>query len=310
MTRNPAGIDRQCLKFPSTSVTTGGLPHSPRPLFSHSFAERFLLFWFTSYPSAIFTIPFSHTSWGSWSVISKNPFIFPFVVVVVQSSIHVQLFVIPWTAACQASLSLAVSQSLPKFMFIPSVMLSSHLILWCLFSFCPQSFLASGIFTSHLSTSYNQNTGASASSLVLSGSIRGWSSFRLTGSISLLSRDFQESSPAPQFEDISSLAFCLLYGPALTTVCDLWENHNLDYMDFCCQSNVSALQYPVQVCHCFPSKKQSSSDFMAAVTIYSDFGAQEEEIFPLGHCYFLKVCQEIIQFSCISIVTQTPEVRV
>ena len=27
---------------------------------------------------------------------------------------------------------------------------------------------------------------------------------------------------------------------------------------------------------------------MAAVTIYSDFGAQEEEIFPLGHCYFLK----------------------
>ena len=51
----------------------------------------------------------------------------PFVVVV-QSPSHVRLFVTPWTAAHQASLSLTISQSLPKFMFIASVMLSSHLI--------------------------------------------------------------------------------------------------------------------------------------------------------------------------------------
>ena len=37
--------------------------------------------------------------------------------------------VTPWTAACQASLSLTISQSLPKFMSIASVMPSSHLIL-------------------------------------------------------------------------------------------------------------------------------------------------------------------------------------
>ena len=43
----------------------------------------------------------------------------------------VQLLATPWTAACQASLSLAISQSLPKFMCIASVMTSSHLILWC-----------------------------------------------------------------------------------------------------------------------------------------------------------------------------------
>ena len=35
-----------------------------------------------------------------------------------------------WTAACQASLFLTISQSLPKFMFIASVILSSHLIFW------------------------------------------------------------------------------------------------------------------------------------------------------------------------------------
>ena len=43
-------------------------------------------------------------------------------VAVVQSLSHVQLFVIPWTAARQASLSLTISQSLPKFMSIESVM--------------------------------------------------------------------------------------------------------------------------------------------------------------------------------------------
>ena len=40
----------------------------------------------------------------------------------------VQLFEIPWTAACQASLSLIISQSLPKFMSIELMMPSSHLI--------------------------------------------------------------------------------------------------------------------------------------------------------------------------------------
>ena len=37
------------------------------------------------------------------------------------------------------------------------------------------------------------------------------------------------------------------------------------------------------VCHCFPAKKQMSSDLMAAVTICSDFGAQEEEISHYFH---------------------------
>ena len=47
----------------------------------------------------------------------------------VQSLSHVQLFVTPWTAACQASLSITNSRSLLKLMFIKSVMPSNHLIL-------------------------------------------------------------------------------------------------------------------------------------------------------------------------------------
>ena len=47
----------------------------------------------------------------------------------VQSLSHVQLLVTPWTAACQASLSIMNSQSLLKLMSIESVMPSNHLIL-------------------------------------------------------------------------------------------------------------------------------------------------------------------------------------
>ena len=47
----------------------------------------------------------------------------------VQSFNHVQLFVTPWTAACQASLSITISQSLLKLMPIELVMSSNHLIL-------------------------------------------------------------------------------------------------------------------------------------------------------------------------------------
>ena len=48
----------------------------------------------------------------------------------VQSLSHVQLFETPWTAACQASLSITNSQSLLKLMSIESVMPSTHLILY------------------------------------------------------------------------------------------------------------------------------------------------------------------------------------
>ena len=49
----------------------------------------------------------------------------------VQSLSHVRLFASPWTAACQASLSVTNTQSLFKLMSIELLMPSSHLILCC-----------------------------------------------------------------------------------------------------------------------------------------------------------------------------------
>ena len=63
-----------------------------------------------------------------------------------QSLSRIRLFVTPWTAACQASLSIANCQSPPKPMSIELVMPSNHLIL-CRPLFClPSSFPASEPF--------------------------------------------------------------------------------------------------------------------------------------------------------------------
>ena len=52
-------------------------------------------------------------------------------IVVVQSLSHVQLFINPWTATHQASLSFTISWSWLRFMSIESMMPSNHLILCC-----------------------------------------------------------------------------------------------------------------------------------------------------------------------------------
>ena len=70
-------------------------------------------------------------------------------VAVVQSLSRDWLFVTPWTAAHQATLSFTISQNLLRFMFTESVMLSNHLILcWPLLS--PSIFPSIRIFYNEL----------------------------------------------------------------------------------------------------------------------------------------------------------------
>ena len=80
-------------------------------------------------------------------------------------------------------------------------------------------------------------------------------------------RDSQESSPAPQFKDINSLALSLLYGPTLTSIHDYWKKHSFDYMNLCWQSDVFAFEYAKFVIAFVPRNKyllilwlQSSSE--------------------------------------------------
>ena len=65
----------------------------------------------------------------------------------VQLLSRVQLVVTPWTAACQASLSITNSRSLPKLMSIKSVMPSNHLILCHPLLFLPSIFPSIRVFS-------------------------------------------------------------------------------------------------------------------------------------------------------------------
>ena len=77
--------------------------------------------------------------WGS-SVNGTEPLQF--------SSDHVQLFVTPWTAAHQASLSITNSQSLLKLMSIESMIPSNHLILGHPLLLLPSIFPSIRVFSS------------------------------------------------------------------------------------------------------------------------------------------------------------------
>ena len=172
-------------------------------------------------------------------------------VVVVQQPSRVQLFT---TAARQASLSLTISQSLPKFMFIALVMPSRHLIIWCPLLFLHSIFPSIGTFpTSRLFASDDQNTGASTSASILPVNIQVWSPLRLVWS-PCCPGNFQESSPALKFKDIKILwrsaffmvqlaqsyvttgkTLALIYGPLSAEYCLCFSTHCLDLSSLSCQ---------------------------------------------------------------------------
>ena len=94
----------------------------------------------------------------------------------------------PWSAACQASLSITNSLNLLKLTSIETVMTSNYLILCHPLLLLPSIFSASGSFPmSQVFTSDGQRIGASASASVLPMNIQGWRTLGLTGLISLLS---------------------------------------------------------------------------------------------------------------------------
>ena len=128
----------------------------------------------------------------------------------------------PWTAACQASLSFTITQSLLKLISTELVKPSSVTP----FSSSPQSYPASESFPmSWLLASGGQSIGASASASVLPMNIQGWFPLGLTDLISLQSKGLSRVFSKPHFENINSSVLTLLYGPTLISIYDYWKNH-------------------------------------------------------------------------------------
>ena len=115
----------------------------------------------------------------------------------------------PWTAAHQASLSLTISQSLPKFTSIESVMPSNYLILCYPLLLRPSIFPSIRVFSNEsvLCTRWSKYWSFSFS-ISPSNEYSGLSSFKIDWfGLLAVSRDSQVS----QFEGINSLAPRLLY---------------------------------------------------------------------------------------------------
>ena len=93
---------------------------------------------------------------------------------------RVRLFVTPRTAACQASLSFTISQSLLKLMSIESVMPSNHLILCCPLLLPPSVFPSLGVFSNELALHIRwPNYWNFSFSITLSNEYSGLISFRM-----------------------------------------------------------------------------------------------------------------------------------
>ena len=147
----------------------------------------------------------------------------------VQSLSCVQVFVTPWTATHQVSLSFTNSWRLLKLMFIESMMLSNQLILCCPLSSCLQAFPASGSFPmSQFFTSGGQSTGVSASASVLPMDIQDWFPLGLTGLISLLSKGLLRGFSNITVQNINSSVLSFPYSPTLTSIHDHWKSHSFD----------------------------------------------------------------------------------
>ena len=154
-----------------------------------------------------------------------------------------------------------------------------------LFSFCPESLPASEAFPmSHLFTSDEQTTGASALASVYPVIIPGWSPLRLTSLILLSKRLFrsfpQHHSLKPSILWHSAFFTVQLSQPYLTTgktiVLTMWTFvGRIIYLLFNILSKFVIAFLP----------GNNRLDFIATGTIYSDFGAQEEEICHYFHIF-------------------------
>ena len=139
----------------------------------------------------------------------------------VQSLSHVRLFVTPWTAARQASLSITNSRSLLELMSIESVMPSSHLMLCRPLLLLPSIFPNMRVFSNESALCIRWPKYWSFScSISPSNEHPGLISFRMDGLDLLAVQGTQKSSPTPQFKIINSSALSFLHSPTLTSIHD------------------------------------------------------------------------------------------
>ena len=125
--------------------------------------------------------------------------------------------------------SLLNSQNLLKFMFIESVMPSSHLILCRPLLLLPPVPPSIRVFSNKSTLRMRWLKYWTLSfSISPSNEHSGLISFSMNWLDLLAVQGSQESSPTPQFKNINSSVVSFLHSPTLTSIHDHWKNHSLD----------------------------------------------------------------------------------
>ena len=168
------------------------------------------------------------------------------IVVITQSPSCVRLSATPWTAAHQAFLSLTISWSLLKLMFIELVMPPNHLILCHPLLLLPTTFPSIRVFSNESAVSIRRPKYWSFSfSISLSKDYSGLISFKFHSLISLLSKGLSRVFSGTTIWKHQFFTTQLPYGPILIFIHDYWKNRSFDCVDLCQRSDVSAFQYTV-----------------------------------------------------------------
>ena len=146
----------------------------------------------------------------------------------VQSLSRVWLFATPWTAACQASLSITSSWSLLKLMSIELLMPSCHLIFCCPCP-CLQSFPASGSFQiSYFFASGGPSIGSFSFSITPSSEYSALISFRMDWLDLLVVQGTLKSLLQHHSSKASILWRSAFFIIQLTSIHNYWKNHSFD----------------------------------------------------------------------------------
>ena len=143
-------------------------------------------------------------------------------VVVVQTLGYVWLFATSWTAACQASLSFTISQSLLKLMSIESVMPSNHPIHCCFLLLLPSVFPNIRAISNE-SVLCIRCPKYWSFSLILSNEYSGLISFMIDWFNSLLSKRLSRVFSSTTVQKHQFFGIQLFYGPTLTSTHDYWK---------------------------------------------------------------------------------------
>ena len=147
----------------------------------------------------------------------------------VQSLSRVRLFATPWTAACQASLSITNPRSSLRLTSIELVMPSSHLILCCPLLLLPPIPPNIRVFSNESVLCMRWPKYWSFSfSISPSKEHPGLISLRMDWLNLLAVQGTLKSSPTPQFKSINSSVFSFLHSPTLTSIHDHRKNQSLD----------------------------------------------------------------------------------